>query len=673
MLALTIGFAGYAQHRATYQANVPTATRPSLEKVGWEPVKTRPVTSALPAPPANYKNTRDVNFVTIVNIGTSANAYGYGYGGGQKSIVWADNDLNTITHFHRQGGTLDPGGYSGDLSYDISTDGGMTWTNMVECYLSTISGGQYNIDAGRYPNHGIYNPPGNTDPANAYVTFFAPTLDGTNGSGGWGGWAYGRARIGDVTDTTKHLESSTPPDYYLYIPDGFEVSNASGVAMSSDMHIDWTSGSAVYQNQLLLARGTWDEGTMDFIYEKQKLDFVTYVDPTNGTVFPTMTKIAFAPDGQTAWLVAIADDGNIEPLDPAYHYFYPVFWKSTDGGETWGDPIDVRLDGPDGIPAILNYLTDEQLATIFNPPIPARDEIAYTTAFDCDLAVDAWGNPHMAVFVGVGGSSAYSIVTAPYCFAAFDIFSTDGGTTWDAYNCGTANLFRGIFPDDTYTEDNRIQIASTQDGEYMFVTWLDTQLEGATDNNAPDVMARGIDVNMPPIPWRYTLNENGEDAPNNVTAFSEAMWQAYFQATSRYVLSDNGSFTIPITYQQMQTPFDATLPVQYKYIQDFVYTDADFAIVGVKENDHKNITSVTQNYPNPFKKNSTVQVNLAGKSSLRLEVTNMVGQTLQVIDRGVVPAGLQEFVIDGSKLTNGVYFYTVYAGEESITRKMVVQ
>ena len=39
------------------------------------------------------------------------------------------------------GGSLDPGGYSGDLGYDISTDGGMTWTNMVECYISNISGG----------------------------------------------------------------------------------------------------------------------------------------------------------------------------------------------------------------------------------------------------------------------------------------------------------------------------------------------------------------------------------------------------------------------------------------------------------------------------------------------------------------------------------------------------
>ena len=73
-------------------------------------------------------------------------------------------------------------------------------------------------------------------------------------------------------------------------------------------------------------------------------------------------------------------------------------------------------------------------------------------------------------------------------FAAFDVFTTDGGTTWDAYKCGNITQFRGNFPDDTYTEDNRIQIASTMDGDKMFITWLDTKLEGATENNAPDVI-----------------------------------------------------------------------------------------------------------------------------------------------------------------------------------------
>jgi hypothetical protein len=124
----------------------------------------------------------------------------------------------------------------------------------------------------------------------------------------------------------------------------------------------------------------------------------------------------------------------------------------------------------------------------------------------------------------------------------------------------------------------------------------------------------------------------------------------------------------------MTTPFDPALPVQFKYIQDFMFTDADFDIANVKENRKpSNITALSQNYPNPFSQTSTVQVNLEKKSSLKLVVTNILGQRVLEINRGEVPAGAHQFVIDGSQLGNGIYFYTVYSGDDSMTRKMIVE
>jgi hypothetical protein len=321
---------------------------------------------------------------------------------------------------------------------------------------------------------------------------------------------------------------------------------------------------------------------------------------------------------------------------------------------------------------VLNYLTDEQIAELFVEPIPARDEIAYTTAFDCDIVVDAYGNPHCAVIVGVGGSTEYSIVDFPYSRGAFDIFSVDGGTTWEAFCCGKTNMFRGTFGTD-YTEDARIQASSTHDGDKVFVSWLDTQLEGAEENNAPDIFVRGIDVNTSPEPFYFTTNELGEDMPTNVTTFSEAMWQSYFAVASRFVLEDNGTYTIPYSYEALTTPFDPALPVQFKYIQDFQFTDADFLLTSVGEKETKSITSVSQNYPNPFSQTSTIRVDLVEKASLKLVVTNLLGQQVMEISRGDVQAGIHEFKVDGSKLGNGIYFYTVYAGTDSVTRKMIVE
>jgi hypothetical protein len=154
------------------------------------------------------------------------------------------------------------------------------------------------------------------------------------------------------------------------------------------------------------------------------------------------------------------------------------------------------------------------------------------------------------------------------------------------------------------------------------------------------------------------------------------MWQSYFAITSRYALDDgNGSYTIPITYQALTTPFDPLLPVQYKYIQDFMFTaDAwENCIVGVSENESQSIASVSQNYPNPFSETSTIQVNVVEKTDLKLVVTNLLGQQIMQIERGKVAAGLHEFVLDASRLGNGIYFYTVYAGKDSVTRKMIVE
>ncbi|MCD4731463.1 MAG: T9SS type A sorting domain-containing protein, partial [Bacteroidales bacterium] len=54
-------------------------------------------------------------------------------------------------------------------------------------------------------------------------------------------------------------------------------------------------------------------------------------------------------------------------------------------------------------------------------------------------------------------------------------------------------------------------------------------------------------------------------------------------------------------------------------------------------------------------------------------VVNMMGQRVYTVDAGVAQAGINTITIDGTKLTPGVYFYTVRAGETAITKKMIVE
>lgn len=82
---------------------------------------------------------------------------------------------------------------------------------------------------------------------------------------------------------------------------------------------------------------------------------------------------------------------------------------------------------------------------------------------------------------------------------------------------------------------------------------------------------------------------------------------------------------------------------------------------------------VAQNFPNPFTRTSVVNVNVRQSTTLTLEVVNMMGQQVYTVDAGVASPGMNEISIDASNLSTGLYFYTVRAGETSITKKMIVE
>ena len=608
---------------------------------------------------------KGTDVVSIVDIGTAANAYGYANSG--RAAVNLNHELNTVTNFHRMGGDLDPGGYSGDMGFDISTDGGMTWTTMHEVWIAQVNaGGQYFNDAGRYCQHGLYNPAGNTDPNNAYVTFFCPTTSGTNG-GTWGGYAYGRALVGDIADTTRHFIETTGNGLYYYVPDGFSL-NSLGEYWVTDVNYDL--GTTAYLNELIIAHGVWDEGEDDFVTELFPLELET-VDAS----LPANTGVEFSPDGQIGYIVALTDIGEVA-ISEGLSY-YPVLYRTEDGGETWTDPIPVALAGEDGIDAILNYLTDTEIEELFVPPVPDRDEIPFTTAFDFDITVDAWGNPHIAVVVGVTGGDPYSILTgvspsSGYAFTSvFMLSSVDKGEegSWFGYQLGRPVSFRGNFGE--LAEDNRIQISRDQEGYKLFASWLDTDTTVSSENNAPDIWARGLDL----VTNTLTAGENGEDKPTNVTFGSEATFSAYYGTMANEVFNDGaGTYTLPFTYQNM-TPTDPIQPVQYKYIQDFMFTDADFTIVGVEEPVEmaENFADVSQNVPNPATGITRFEVKLAEPASASVRVTNMVGQTVMQLPARSMAKGNNTVNLNVSALKPGVYFYTVDAGETTVTKKMIVE
>jgi hypothetical protein len=108
--------------------------------------------------------------------------------------------------------------------------------------------------------------------------------------------------------------------------------------------------------------------------------------------------------------------------------------------------------------------------------------------------------------------------------------------------------------------------------------------------------------------------------------------------------------------------------VQFWYIDGFTF---DFLLTDINEFEN-NILYVSQNHPNPFNGTSVVTVKITKATDLSLEIYNLTGQKVYEINNGKVGAGSQTLTIDASNLSSGVYFYTVFAGEDKVTKKMIV-
>jgi hypothetical protein len=82
---------------------------------------------------------------------------------------------------------------------------------------------------------------------------------------------------------------------------------------------------------------------------------------------------------------------------------------------------------------------------------------------------------------------------------------------------------------------------------------------------------------------------------------------------------------------------------------------------------------VSQNAPNPVNGNTCIQVKLECQASLSIEIYSTMGQKVMEQQKGKVGKGAWQFVVDASGLKPGIYLYTVKAGSQQVTKKMIVQ
>jgi hypothetical protein len=78
------------------------------------------------------------------------------------------------------------------------------------------------------------------------------------------------------------------------------------------------------------------------------------------------------------------------------------------------------------------------------------------------------------------------------------------------------------------------------------------------------------------------------------------------------------------------------------------------------------------NRPNPFRRHTVVEYELARGGRVRLELYDVLGSVVVRLADRVLPAGRHQQGLDGGRLASGVYFLRLEAGGRSWTRKIAL-
>lgn len=120
-------------------------------------------------------------------------------------------------------------------------------------------------------------------------------------------------------------------------------------------------------------------------------------------------------------------------------------------------------------------------------------------------------------------------------------------------------------------------------------------------------------------------------------------------------------------------------PGKYYYRLKQIDFDGTFTYSNIVESEISgpDVFNLSQNYPNPFNPSTMIKFSLPVDSYVRIELFNALGEKVDELTNRDYSIGNHEINFDASKLSNGVYYYTINAngndGNSFVsTKKMVL-
>jgi len=137
--------------------------------------------------------------------------------------------------------------------------------------------------------------------------------------------------------------------------------------------------------------------------------------------------------------------------------------------------------------------------------------------------------------------------------------------------------------------------------------------------------------------------------------------------TSLHVFTDQtsiGTANVQIEVGTFRSPDDRTT---------LNFTATTDPTVSVNDENILNSYSLSQNYPNPFNPSTRIIYNVGESGLVQMKVYNILGVEVDALVDEEKSAGSYSVDFNASKLSSGVYFYSISVNNFTQTRKMILE
>jgi hypothetical protein len=195
------------------------------------------------------------------------------------------------------------------------------------------------------------------------------------------------------------------------------------------------------------------------------------------------------------------------------------------------------------------------------------------------------------------------------------------------------------------------------DGSVMAAIWIDNS--GVANDTLPDIW-----FSHRSISGSWSTPTNITQSPNDYDMLIHIAPVLKSEGSNQYTAFIGRSRGIPDAWNPNESGKSAYQSGKYTFTQLPTAVGDQPALPSTY--------ALKQNYPNPFNPSTKISFAVPTKSDVTLSVYNILGQEVATLVNEVKEAGTYDVTFSSAKLTSGVYFYTMKAGQYTETKKMVL-